>query len=839
MRVLRLDLAGGPVEFHPFVTVVRGLAPTRREELLRVLSELPSGRPRVPGLVEAHGVLLDLLPETLDLLDVRGNHDIVVRAADLPGTVDGERKVATARRELAEAEAALAAADAAVERAEHAVEGAREALVAARSGGEGVEEGEGLGTSRHELERQRLSLAVAQRAHAEAAEAERRAAEAVLEAEAEAVAAHEQREAASRAVSVAAAALEAATDQRDPMAAAALDAALAQLAEAERSVAETDGGAGGAGPDPSPRGPSEEEIAALRAERLELEASVLALETSDPFPVRLALEQLEAGVGEELVADPRAQVLADLLAEVEAALPHLAAADRPDDDLLGGDAQAAARQRLAEAEAEVAAAEQALRGPELDPADLTALDEAHARVLEARDALDRRFRRGSPQKVSEAETEEQEILDRLGYATWSDYLMGHRRDRGEPGAAARLERARESREEAERALRELEGAVAVELRRAELLDRRRELRDEAVDLLGSDPGDDGLVDALRHRRIRAAETGEHLTRLRAALETTGLVLGDEVLPERTMVDLARVFLDEHERAEVERRALDARVAELDARLAEAVAARREVARAGGDAEPVAAVAPVASAVAATEEAHAAVEAARARLARHAQAEQLIEDRRGTFEAATHAERAAVIVAGDAEAALDAARDAERSAAVAVLEAAQELEAAAAAEAEAAAQLATLEERLAARGGERVEQVQATLQEADAALAAAVAEQHQRARAVEAARAGLAEAEAADAVDGAGVDDDPVADADDAEWFLLARLASQRSVSFAGSVPLVLDDALAGFDQDSARRVLGRLERMAATVQLVVVTEDLVTAAWAEALGPERAAIVEG
>src|SRR5690606_25353518 len=58
-------------------------------------------------------------------------------------------------------------------------------------------------------------------------------------------------------------------------------------------------------------------------------------------------------------------------------------------------------------------------------------------------------------------------------------------------------------------------------------------------------------------------------------------------------------------------------------------------------------------------------------------------------------------------------------------------------------------------------------------------------------------------------------AEDIEWFLLARLAAQRSASYAGSVPLVLDDALAGMDPALARSILDRLERMASSVQLVI------------------------
>jgi uncharacterized protein YhaN len=76
-----------------------------------------------------------------------------------------------------------------------------------------------------------------------------------------------------------------------------------------------------------------------------------------------------------------------------------------------------------------------------------------------------------------------------------------------------------------------------------------------------------------------------------------------------------------------------------------------------------------------------------------------------------------------------------------------------------------------------------------------------------------------------------------EWYLLARLAAQRSVSFAGSVPLLIDDALRGLESAEVRHLLDRLERMAAAVQVIYVSDDPGVAAWAEVAGPDRAAVV--
>ncbi|MGE3620431.1 MAG: hypothetical protein AB7L84_08210 [Acidimicrobiia bacterium] len=79
--------------------------------------------------------------------------------------------------------------------------------------------------------------------------------------------------------------------------------------------------------------------------------------------------------------------------------------------------------------------------------------------------------------------------------------------------------------------------------------------------------------------------------------------------------------------------------------------------------------------------------------------------------------------------------------------------------------------------------------------------------------------------------------DQVEWHLLSRMASQRALSFAGSVPLLLDHALDGLDPALVRQVLDRLEPMADAVQLVVLSEDPTVLAWARAAGSRRAAVV--
>lgn len=76
-----------------------------------------------------------------------------------------------------------------------------------------------------------------------------------------------------------------------------------------------------------------------------------------------------------------------------------------------------------------------------------------------------------------------------------------------------------------------------------------------------------------------------------------------------------------------------------------------------------------------------------------------------------------------------------------------------------------------------------------------------------------------------------------EWYLLSRLASQRQVSFAGSAPLVLVDALTDVPDDGIDHLLNRLQRMAGAVQVVHLTDDERVVAWAERSGPDHVAVV--
>jgi chromosome segregation ATPase len=221
---------------------------------------------------------------------------------------------------------------------------------------------------------------------------------------------------------------------------------------------------------------------------------------------------------------------------------------------------------------------------------------------------------------------------------------------------------------------------------------------------------------------------------------------------------------------------------------------------------------------------------------------------GQLEAATDAERQAVARRDAAEAALaDAIRERE-SADARLTVAEHELEEAVRLQNQAAQELRRLEDtsgaqelaRLVATVGEREEQLHHAQQELAQVRAAAAEVEAERTALVNdldelARRLGDAGGVYIDPLKAPVDDDDP--GTEDIEWYLLARLAGQRGVSYAGSVPLLLDDTLRDLHPIEVDQLLERLERMADAVQLIVLADSDAVASWAQSSPRERVAMV--
>lgn len=834
MRVIALHLGNSlQLEFHPFLTVVQGLDSRQRELVVHALGELTgSAPPRLPGQIEAHGVLLDLDESTLDLLEVRSSPvSAVVRRADLPGSASSPaaRTLRARKQLLDELGDRLEHLRRQADLAEQTRLGAAEALDRARRAHAqatsdtasrivGLDQ---LTVRIDELGEQRRklgeALVVARRA-VESAKATRSAIDA------ETADVRQQRRRAVDEATRVATLLDQARAKRDPLANEAVLRARERLADIEREVAAADE-VEAARQHEGAAESSADRLATVTARLDELHDLLRVLVPADPTAVREAIALVRGGSPQELVPSPEAFALADELEKVEARLVEIG--DGPTAD---GTRVAAARSRLDEARSALMDAEQAARVPELDRDDVAALDEAHAEVLAALDRADSRFGGArAKRRLDEARDAERAVLERMGFATYADYLMGSSIMNIDPATEAQLDQARAGLADAEDEWRELQLALDADLERGTLLDRRRELRDAARSMLGQVAHISDVPGALRALRVPAVSEHDAEARLRAALDEVGLPVAGEDLGGDDLLHLAETWLVEDERAAkrrdevvaeldqlaAEREALDARVAaeppaplvdrdDLERRLAEA---RRELAEAeriaaeqhAVDAEVARLEAELAEAAQAEREASAPATAAEARLAEAAAAEGRAVERLAELEADLAAATASEAAAGDELRRLESGQDPEQ---------ASWLEA---------------DERSHQTG---LEEAAGRAHEAHAAVAAAEAE-----------RAAVA-AEVADLegqLRSTGGGEAPAAD--EVEWYLLARLAAQRSVSYAGSVPLVIDDALDGLDDIEVTRLLDRIERMAAAVQIVVVSDAPAVAAWAELAGFERAAVV--
>lgn len=660
MRLLQLSPDGtddNALDLHPMVTVVSGIGASGREAVRRAVSALPAGLdPGMGGLVEAHGVLLQLNPATLAMLDLAEDRDVVCGPGDLP--VGRNPRSAGSGASVDEVLAAVPE-----------------------------------GTS-PELDHARRQLADAEEA------------------------AQVLRDAVARA--------------RDE---------LESLSARRAELVEQLGGEPGGEPAEDPRPALAEQRAEAEEDAERAERGLEELGALDPRPLQVLLEAIRNPAPIQYVPSERGAELADEFVRLQAEVAELE--DRLEADGVG---TASALARLDEARQQVAAAEKAMRKPELTDQDRIDLEAAHEEVLEAEKKSGGRGR--GKKRLDDARAAEQAILDRVGFPSWSAYVMGAALMTIDPLAEQRLDRARAELAAAEEHWANVSAIIESDPVHRELLDQLEAVYLESFDLLGGDEPDD-LETALRTLEVPQREISmeELADALAYQLELLGLPVGDDVHVDRVAM-IADTFLDE--------------VGHIGVRMSELEAER---------------------------------DAARARVAE-------IDEQLAALEGDE------VIDLTDTGTALD---DETRA----------ELE----------AELATVSED---EGDYRdlVEARGALLETAEASAAVARTKLEQIA-------AGLApEVASAPSSDDDFADTEDVdAGAEAVEFALLGRVANLRNASFAGSVPLLLDDALAGLEPGEIRHLLDRLERMADAVQVIYLSDDPVIAAWARDAGFERAAVV--
>jgi len=495
-----------------------------------------------------------------------------------------------------------------------------------------------------------------------------------------------------------------------------------------------------------------ERIAQLEERQARIDQGIAELTALDTRPTEVLLEAIRNPAPVELVTSERATELADEFAGLQRQVDDLEQTMESE-----GRGTAGALQRLESARAELAASERSLQKPNLSPDDVAELEAAHAEVLDAESKMSGIRKRGGQKRFDEAMATEQRILDRVGFPTWSSYIMGAGLLGIDPLAEQRLERAQAEVEAAEAHWATVAEDIESNPDLRALLDRLEDVYLEAFDLLGGDDEQEDLEQALRELKVpkREVSTEELVDALAYQLELVGLDLGPNPGIDRTLM-AADAFLGEVQ-------ALSARVIEL----------REE--RAGVD-------------------------------------DGLAEAR--------HALEHAEVASPD----IDLTDGSEGSAAVA------------------APDIDTLTiERDAAVSDEvdYADSLEARLALVDAATQVeAVATSRLMRIAAELAEAQVTDgpppsSDAAFDVHATEADVGP----ESIEFYLLARLAAQRNVSYSGSVPMVLDDALLGLGAEQVHALLNKLERMSEAVQILYLSDEPAVAEWANSVGLTHAAVV--
>ncbi len=170
----------------------------------------------------------------------------------------------------------------------------------------------------------------------------------------------------------------------------------------------------------------------LRLEQLRAERT--RLESLDPAVVRDAAQQLAEVLDPPRELDPEAQALAHRLEDVVRAGEELRARRTAAEGLL-----AESERRLADALADVEEALEAYRSPSADPAVVSQLERVRDEIFELEERGGPLAAMRSKRRIDELRAEEAELLDRLGFDTYSSYVMGIPTARAEAERAMRVD----------------------------------------------------------------------------------------------------------------------------------------------------------------------------------------------------------------------------------------------------------------------------------------------------------------------------------------------------------------------------------------------------------------
>lgn len=795
MRIIRLDLENGEeIDLHPYVTVLNGLGPSvqRRvaEQLVRVARGDVEG---ISGMIEAHGLLVDLDPRRVGPLGLPADADILVHAEQLPGArlvpVPGadaadralEEKIGDIEAEITRLDAELTTVTAEITRATAELDDARRGLdefaITAHEGAlRAVAEAE-------DLARRRLEGAAAS---AGASPAEQR--RAALAAE---LADLRDRQARLQ-------------DLLDEERLGLLE--LLERLEAERALLDelrTDATAG-AEPTSAP------------ADTAEVEPEP---EPEPALPDRADMDAVHAAIREVVAGPPDAPMVPSLPA---AALADQVAAHRErhrewerglaerglDTGVLHERLEAARR-------VEAAAAEEA-RPKTVTPDDEREIERLHDIVTEhAEKRGSRRWGKEAARLYEEASAELDALLGKYGFPTYAAFIMERTNPAVDAQARQRHEDAKVLVANIEREIDEVTTAIAEDPHGRMLRAERDQLWSAAEELLGGSYEGD-IEDALRQLRVPGPVEFDAPDRLRDLLRR----LGVDVSGATTTARLIEVADEWYTTA-------------TEAHEVAAAAAAPGVTGSGdlgislpGD-EPDVPEVP---------EAPADPVAAQEALVQEIFDRSVALDRELTEHENEFDQRAEEIAALEAKlVALDEETGTGRG----------DPDADPLADAIAADPTVVGAREQAELTAARLERHRGAVERVDR-MHASIGELRHTERMLTAQRDGLATEVASLRAERDGDEGRvllPVSwtlteeGVGPIEWYLLGRVASLRSVCAAGSVPLVLDDAFRNLPPHEVATLCDALARIGETVQVIYLGDEPAVAEWAERQGLDHAAVV--
>lgn len=305
-----------------------------------------------------------------------------------------------------------------------------------------------------------------------------------------------------------------------------------------------------------------DEVAALETDLAALDAGIAELTALDLEPVRVLLDAIEHPEPVHDVPHLGAQALAVEIVRLQGGVADLEARLEAE-----GRGPVTALARLDAARTDAHAAEAALVRPLVSTHDEEELRALHEEVLEAeRKASGFRSRSGQ-RKLATALALQQEILDRVGYPTWSAYVMGASLMGVDEGAKARLERAEAELVAAEEAWNRISADLEDDPDHQALLDQLEDVEVKAIAVLlenGAAVPDEreNLERSLRDLKVPAHSATEDdlVATLSYSLHNLGLQV-ESSQPERVLVT-AHALLEEF--------------AGVPARLEELTAERRRI-----------------------------------------------------------------------------------------------------------------------------------------------------------------------------------------------------------------------------------------------------------------------